>query len=140
MVLQTAPIVKYSIDKEALPLIINHDKLPKDKNGEFDFYAIIFRKFVFFDDKSVLLIFQHDSYYRNNLKELTFKITGICGKIELYNLFSETSFGLKISKIQTLLNIQAHSLTKDYKLLDLTAHGITVLECNDIELPANPYC
>lgn len=130
---------KYTIDIEALSLICNHDILPKDSNGAFDFYAIIFREFVFINESTVLLKFRHDCYYRNNLKEITLKINEVCGKIELYNLFSETSFGLKITKNNAVLNIQAHALTKDFKLLDITGHGIDVIECNFIEFPDNPF-
>lgn len=133
-------INKYTIDIEALSLIRNHDILPKDSNGAYDFYAIIFRKFVFINESTVLLKFRHDCYHHNSsLKEITLKLNGVIGKIELYNLFSETSYGLKISKEYAVLNIQTHALTKDFKLLDITCKEIEVLECNDIEFPENPF-
>lgn len=38
---------RYTIEPEALELISNHDRLPKDSHGEFDFYAIRFCRFAF---------------------------------------------------------------------------------------------
>lgn len=132
---------RYTIETEALELISNHDKLPKDNKGEFDFYAIRFFRFAFINANSILLKFRHDCRYQSQLKEITLKINGVCGKIELYELFSETAFGLHITRSYATLNIQAHSLTKDnFKILDITAHGIDVLACNAIEFPENPYC
>lgn len=131
---------RYTIESDALELISNHEKLPKDNQGEFDFYAVRFSKFVFLNANTILLRFRHDCYYRSELKEITLKINGVCGKIEMSNIFSETAFGLKISRSYVVLNIQAHSLTKDnYKILDITAHGIDVVTCNDIEYPDPPY-
>lgn len=131
---------RYTIELDALELISNHEKLPKDNQGEFDFYAIRFSRFVFLNANTVLLKFRHDCYYRNELKEITIKINGVWGKIELFELFSETAVGLKISRHYASLNIQAHALTKSFKLLDISAHGMDIVACNDIEFPENPYC
>ncbi len=132
---------RYTIEPEALELIFNHDKLPKDNQGEFDFYAIRFDRFAFINANTILLKFRHDCYYRSELKEITLIINGVWGKIQLHELFYETAFGLKITRNYASLNIQAHSLTKDnFKILDISAHRIDVVSCNDIEFPENPYC
>lgn len=131
---------RYTIEPDALELISNHNKLPKDNKGEFDFYAIRFFRFAFINANTILLKFRHDCRYQSQLKEITIKINGVWGKIELFELFSETAVGLKISRHYASLNIQAHALTKSFKLLDISAHGMDIVACNDIEFPENPYC
>lgn len=129
----------FDIAESDLTFVENTNLLPLDDKGELDFYAVIITEFRFVNPKTVLVKLRHDNYYRSIIKEITFEIQNVFGKIELCNIFEEASYGLSVKRNCNSIQLQMTSLTKDYNILSMNAHKIVVLKCEDIDNNAYPY-
>lgn len=127
------------ITKEALPLIEHYELLPTDNNGDFDLYAVIITNFRFVSSDCLSITMRHDFYYSSNNKEITFEIKNVFGKIELTNIFDETSFGLEVKRIFNTLQIHMTSLTKGYTILNIKAKSINVVKCECFDNNKIPF-